>query len=683
MTPPRTTRRPAQTRLAALAIALIVATLGFLPIVNWIPGGHEAPWYATELNYWLAGTLVVMGVGVVAAIFSRHFTFLWRNYSLSRIGALYERAPGAFAIVLAGGALALYVAVALSVFNTRPLLIDELVQAVQARIFADGALWRPAAPHPEFFGILHIVDTAGRYYSQFPPGGPAMLALGALVNATWLVGPVCGAVSVALFVACLRVIEPRPGVALAAALLFAFAPFTMFMSASYMNHTTALMWLLVAIASLVRVARVPAPRPALALVSGIGLACAATIRPVDALAFALPAGAWYLVRALRDRARWQDAIAAGIGVALPLAAMMWVNYHTTGGALRFGYEVLWGKNQALGFHSAPWGDVHTPARGLELVNIYLLRLQVYLFESPVPSLIPVIAALALARKFDAYDRYLLVSSALLLGLYFAYYHDGFYPGPRFVFPLAPVLALWTARFLPLLRERIGDGLPYRAAVYGGALAGALALATGIPHRAREYAGAFTTMRWNADSAAAAARVEHAVVLVRESWGAQLVARMWALGIPRSETELLYRSVDSCILERELSALERGPARGMAAYAALRPLLLDSARVVKSQLSPDPTERVLPGTHYSPRCVERIMEDRAGFTLLAPLLLARGGKNVYARDLHERDSLLLKQYPTQPLYLLRPTTYKEGAPPQFFAISRDSLVRTWRRAGQGN
>ena len=94
---------------------------------------------------------------------------------------------------------------------------------------------------------------------------------------------------------------------------------------------------------------------------------------------------------------------------------------------------------------------------------------------------------------------------------------------------------------------------------------------------------------------------------------------------------------------------------MSAYEQLRPLLADSALITKSPFSPDSSERYRPGLRYAPRCAEHIDADRAGFTLLMPLLIARGGHNVYARDLGARDSLLLSEYPKRPVYLLRPPT----------------------------
>jgi len=196
---------------------------------------------------------------------------------------------------------------------------------------------------------------------------------------------------------------------------------------------------------------------------------------------------------------------AGAGVALPLAALFWINAQTTGSPLLFGYEILWGKSHALGFHAAPFGVAHTPARGVELINIYFLQFQTYLLEMPVPSLVPVIAAFALTRKFNALDRYLVVSSALLTGLFFCFWHEGFYLGPRYVYLLLPVFALYTARFLPLVRERFGTGLPYRTAVFGAICAVLIAATTLVPLRARAYRQTLLTMRWNADSAARAAR----------------------------------------------------------------------------------------------------------------------------------------------------------------------------------
>jgi hypothetical protein len=61
--------------------------------------------------------------------------------------------------------------VARVVFDGRPLLIDEIVQVLQARMYASGHLSVPTDSAPEFFSILHVVDTGLRTYSQSRPAG--------------------------------------------------------------------------------------------------------------------------------------------------------------------------------------------------------------------------------------------------------------------------------------------------------------------------------------------------------------------------------------------------------------------------------------------------------------------------------------------------------------------------------
>jgi hypothetical protein len=370
-------------------------------------------------------------------------------------------------------------------------------------------------------------------------------------------------------------------------------------------------------------------------------------------------------------------------MAVPAAAQLWINYSLTGSPFLFAYVANWGEHQGLGFGPAPWGEPHTPLRGLGLLNLYFTRLQSYLFELPIPSLLPAIVALALTRRLTALDRYLFASATLLLALYFAYWHDGFYLGPRFLFPLLPVLALWTARSVPAIRNALGErgggraALLHRAVGYAAGVAVVIGLATAVPARAQEHREALRTMRWNADSASAERGVRNAVVLVRESWGAQLIGRMWAAQVSRSDVERLYRKTDACALEVALDSIERLGLRGEDAAFRLRHLLKDSARVVSSPYTPDRSTRLLPGSAYAPECLQRLRDDQRGFTLFTPLLLARQEDLLYARDLHAHDSLLLHRFRGRAAYLLRPATSEEGAPPRFEPLSRDSLFAAWR------
>lgn len=664
-----------------LVAAIVLAIFGLLPIANWIPGGHGAPWYAERMRLWMSGGTIVLGVTLLVGITVRRYPSMWRTGGWARIAAHWRAGMRRSDAIIALLATATYAAVAQLVLSARPLLIDEIIQLYQARIFAGGRLWAAAAAHPEFTASMHLLDWGGKVYGQFPAGGPAMLAIGTLLHAEWLVGPIAGGIGVYLVARLLRLIEARDGVALAALLLSAFAPFAVFLDASMMNHVTTTTWLLAAAYFLVR-ATAPSARavadavPWAALLMGACLGVAATIRPLDAASFALPAGAWLLWRAVRGGWYARKALLlSGVGIAIPIGLLLFINHAQTGHALEFGYIAMWGKSHELGFHEAPWGFPHTPARGIELVNLYLLRLQTYFLETPVPSLLFATGALLLVKRVSAFDRWVLVSCGLLLLSYFAYWHDGFYLGPRFLLPLTPWLALWTARFPTELAAREVAVPVQRAVVAGGIVSLLMGATMLLPIRAEQYRNGMLSMRFDVEGLAREAGVRHALVFARESWGAQLVVRMWALGTTRVGAEQLYRTTDACRLEQELGAVEQVGGDSLLLVQRLAPYRADSSRLVSLHGSSDTTARILPGSTLAPVCLRRIQEEHAGFTLYSPLLLARSDDNIYLRDLHATDSLAIAAHPGRELFLLTKDSTTSGIL-RFTPIHLDSARAEW-------
>jgi hypothetical protein len=659
-------------RAVRIAMVVALAALSLAPIGAWLDISFQR-----DLSYRVIDVSTAAIVALVAGVlwiiargerqqpletFTSRLVVLWTNYP--------ARAAAAVGCI---AALA-YAFVAWSVFDTRPLLIDELVQVIQARTFVSGRLWLPLDAHPEFRSIMHMVEQNGRWYSQFPPGGPAMLAIGELVRAPWIVNPICGGVSVAAFGSALRWGGIRAGVALTATLFFAFAPFVVFQSASHMNHVTSMTWLLIATAALVRAASSDRDRPLAGFACGLALGVAAAIRPLDAAAWAVPAAAWLGLRAVR-MGHWRAFLLSGVGVALPMACMFYVNAQMTGSATRFGYTVLWGSAHGLGFHESPWGEHHTVARGLALTAAYLNRLNESLFEWPALSLVPALATLSFSYRRTAIERYLMISAALVIAAYFAYWHSGFFLGPRFMYPLVPIAALLTAQLPGLVKSRWPGRGAHHAVVAGYVAATLVAIALVVPGRVASYAGGFQSMRSDYDALARRAGANGGIILVRESWGSQVIQRLWALGVSRSFTEVLYRNVDTCGLDDMATQLERSGLRGAAAESRLRPLLIDSARVVLSSLSPDGTERVLPGSSYPPSCMERIEEDRGGYTLFGPMLLTRDSATRWMRDLHARDTLVISTKDLDHTWIMRRNPSE--LTPTLERVNADSVRRAWR------
>jgi len=84
-----------------------------------------------------------------------------------------------------------------------PHIQDSVTYLFQAQTLARGALTAPAPPLAAADATAHfdqefLLVRDGRWFGKYPPGWPALLALGVVVDAPWLVNPLLAALSVAL-----------------------------------------------------------------------------------------------------------------------------------------------------------------------------------------------------------------------------------------------------------------------------------------------------------------------------------------------------------------------------------------------------------------------------------------------------------------------------------------------------
>lgn len=668
-------------RVEPLVLAVALVVLVHLPWGAWLGVAEPALAWRAQSERWLSGALIAGAAGVVGAM-----VFDPRRRLGAALAAWWQRAasgadrPWTTAAVAAAMAAG-YAALGRLVFDGQPLLIDEVVQLLQARVFEEGRLWRPTDAVPQFRSQVLILDEGGKWFGQFPPAWPLLLAPFDAVRASWLAAPVLGGLGVAAFAAWQRATEPDPRVRWAAVLLFATSPFWAFLAASHMNHVPLVTCVLAGAACTARAVAggVPAPRWAAAAGAVFGVALA--IRPVDALAWGVPAFVWVVVASWGTARRWTLPGAMLVGGAGPALAFLGYNAATTGSPFLLAYEKLYGASHRLGFHEAPWGPPHTPARGVTLVHVAFARLQTYGFEGLVPPVTAAAATLLLWRRFTASDRYLAVVTALTSGLYFAYWHDGFYLGPRFFLGVWPVLVTWVAR-LPLALAQQWPSQPRvaAAAAWGLAASALIGWPINLPYRFAQYGGGLLTMRWDADREAAAQGATGGLVFVKEPWGSRILANLWAAGVPRKEAEQLYRSVDVCRLDRALDAAVRRGLSGAALAAQLEPLRRDSSRLVAAVFGSDTTARVRPGVGYQPYCRRQIEDDAAGTTVLAPRLLARDG-TTHVRSMGALDTLLLMAEPQRPAFVLRQGA-AVGSRPLYTPLNRDSAWAAARGAGTG-
>lgn len=353
----------------------------------------------------------------------------------------------------------------------------------------------------------------------------------------------------------------------------------------------------------------------------------------------------------------------------------------------FGFELQWGPEHGLGFHEAPWGPPHTFLRGVQLVNGYLLALQLLFFDAPAPSLLLALSALLLARRLDALDRYLLAGCGLVLLGYLAFWGEGHDLGPRYLIPLAPVVAIWTVRLGSILAERTRNRLHGRWAHALVVLLLVSGWAFGTPNRWFVYSRSDPLRRLD-PTALATPQAQNALVFLSSPWSIQVQARLRATGMTRPEAQWFYYHVGLCKLDVALGQLEeRNVTDPAQVVAALRPLAADSAAMVVDRLSGSPGDPFTGLTQTDSAAVSlcglrRYLEEQQGGYMLLPFqaLLGptwTGDGPIVAHDLHEENRRLLQAYPDRPAFYLRAVRIRNGVREfTLEPLKADSVERVW-------
>jgi hypothetical protein len=658
--------------LALRVFAALLLAAGVFPLANLLTEGRAVPWFGGAAREWLerGALLVVFALGVAYLLGPRLDRLLDRARA-----ALLRPSPGAFGLAVAVAALAASAFVSLYAFAGQPFTSDEMAQAWHARIFASGHLAAVAESQREFFNTAPVLDVGGRWFSQYPAGGPALIALGALVGAPWLVNPVLMAIATwalyRFFAAVGDELRAR-----GAALLVVASPMVLVMAGSQMNHVAALTGVALALWAVSRWDSALSARELgiWALVSGVCLGLVATIRPLDAVVVAALLGAMQAWRAAGEPKRgFSLAIQAASGAA-PVAVLLWVNAQTTGSATLFGYDALNGAAHGLGFHVDPTGEMHTPLRGVVLVTGYLMKLSLYLFEWPLPGTAVIAAGMLAVARPSRWDAVMAGLLAAILAAYGAYWFDGFFAGPRFLFTAVPALVYFAVRMPDLvgatapllLRRAMPLVLPLCVVVAWFGPWGVSSASS----RIALYREQRTKLKTPVEEQVREAGLKNALVFVTEGWRGELLARLRVLGASQFMADRMVTTMDACalqtVLDRERSSSDADSTKLARVIAFGRSF---GAPQPVPNLPADQAIALVPGTSPTPPCLAAFSRDSMG-TMPYALFLARqtvgadgriGGDVVFARDLGERNAELRQRFGDRTWYRYRPSPAPVTAP----------------------
>ncbi len=683
---PPTPKDLTQSSLAPFRLAAVGLTiLGLIPLANLLSAGHAVPWWSAAVRDWMITGLGVIVLSLLLArlLGDRTDALVSRATRLLNAPSSRVFAVGAAMVVFLLAAILAQYCFAGAVFTG-----DEMAQRWHAKILLSGHFSLPTEAHREFFSSVEVLDSGGHWFSQFPVGGPAVIAFGLLVGVPWLVNPLLAGVTARnLYRFMSRSFDETT--ARATTMLFAVSPLVLIMSASEMNHVATLAFVTLALAELplwaassdVRVLRRSA------IVIGVAVGCAATVRPMDAAIVAVVLGVFQLAYAWRDSDRRWSLAAQCVAGAVPVAVLLWANTATTGHPLLFGYDALNGPGHRPGFHVDPLGAAFGPVDGLRITSGYLMRLNRYLFEWPLPGVLVIATGLVAMRRASRWDLLMLgLLTGIVVGYYF-YWYDGFFAGPRFLYTAVPAFVLFTVRapggVAAWLRERMRWHTAARASLLMLPLCVAYAwlVPTGVSSAQMRtfYYREQNAKRLTVDIAqeVAAAHLTHALVFIPDTWQGRLAARLRALGMRPFTAWGVIDSTDACALETALDVEDTLPATSAEQRLAR---VLSTARAAATTPVVRPAAArsvVIADSRRSEACLREAADDAHHtampfdlFLLEQPIVSGRiGGNVVFPRDMGVRDELLRAEFGDRSWYEYRTPTGPGDRAPVFVPVQR--------------
>lgn len=358
-----------------------------------------------------------IGPRVSTMIQKRDFT--WRHLAMFSM------------LAVASGAL-----IGAVVLDGMPHMIDGTSYLLQSRILGSGHLAIDPPMYPVLFAdeLLHFRTTGAGYFSKYPVGWPALLAVFDTAGVPWLANALLAGLLVLLTYAAAAELASKR-LAYIAAAVAAFCPWLWMNAGAMMPHLASGVWLWLFLWMFLRTIRTRSR--GFALLSGFALGCAVLTRPSDAAFFALPCIVASLCWCIRVPKVWLTRLPLIGLAALPgTVAYLWINQALTGGDSTYGAghgEMLFSQAPRSLFHAAAW------------LHESLVGISTQWFAGAVPLSVLLVCGLVFGRGYLRRHWLLFTCAASLMLCYGVFVFGGrAWVGPRWYVPLIPAFAMLVA-----------------------------------------------------------------------------------------------------------------------------------------------------------------------------------------------------------------------------------------------
>lgn len=418
--------------------------------------------YATSLLFAAVVQLVNLANIVLVALSLPNESLGWlreRMESFLAAKGSEKRGLDKFSMLAALWVVVLAGALSFFVYQAHPSVPDEVQYLFQAKYFAAGQLTTNAPLVPEAFSMYMIPHDEAQWFSIFPPGWAAMLAIGVKFNIVWLINPLLGALCVLLTYSFLQEIYSRR-LARISILLMCCSPWFIFMSMSLMSHLCTLACALTAAVLFLRA--IKTGKIFYVFAAGLAIGILSLVRPLDALIAAAALGLFLLY----NFENWKKKITGGAvltaGTMVTAALIFPYNKLITGSAALFPLEAyytkyFWAGANSLGFGASRgmnWGldafPGHSPLEAVVNSALNIFSLNTELFGWSVGSLL-LAACFVFSGACRKHDVWAFGSIGIIVFAYSLFwYHGGPDFGARYWFlTIVPLVAL-TARAIEWL-----------------------------------------------------------------------------------------------------------------------------------------------------------------------------------------------------------------------------------------
>lgn len=237
-----------------------------------------------------------------------------------------------------------------------PEATDEASYMLQAKwMRMPGFSWHFDPSLKDFFTERHLIDRPGQLATLYPPGWPAMLALFDAVGLRAQWGLFVGSLTL-LCTYRIGVLLHEHRVAALAVVLLACSQWFLATFASYMSHGVTMLFAAAAMLAMLEADK-RAGRQGIVLWCGAGALLSFTVasRPLTGAALGAGLVLWVWLRGQAPLVqRMRPAVCLLVGALPGLAFLLYYNASTTGSALLFGYNAVYGSMQNLGFGQRGW-----------------------------------------------------------------------------------------------------------------------------------------------------------------------------------------------------------------------------------------------------------------------------------------------------------------------------------------